>query len=223
MELIKIYNGSLVNARELHQFLKVKTRFNDWIKARIKKYQFRENQDFFSSQTSIQTAKGEQKALEYLITITMAKELAMVENNDQGRAARQYFIHCEETLQVLKHSKRFEAFFKLEATKERLRQNVENIGGSFEDYLQVDLAGRKILFNGSTIADEELPTLTLKGRDFATELTNVSLSEKEHTIDSAKQVNEEQHERIRKAFIDGTGKKPEDLPAEDKIKKLGEE
>ena len=35
-----------VNARELHAFLEVQTRFNDWIKNRIEQYDFVENQDF---------------------------------------------------------------------------------------------------------------------------------------------------------------------------------
>ena len=35
-----------VNARELHAFLEVQTRFNDWIKNRIADYDFVENQDF---------------------------------------------------------------------------------------------------------------------------------------------------------------------------------
>ena len=35
-----------VNARELHAFLEVQTRFNDWIKNRISEYDFVENQDF---------------------------------------------------------------------------------------------------------------------------------------------------------------------------------
>ena len=42
-------NGELqqtVNARELHTFMVVQTRFNDWISARINEYDFVENQDF---------------------------------------------------------------------------------------------------------------------------------------------------------------------------------
>lgn len=49
MQLIKIETcegKQTVNARELHAFLEVKTRFNDWITGRIEQYGFVENQDF---------------------------------------------------------------------------------------------------------------------------------------------------------------------------------
>ena len=52
-ELVKLQsqtiNGNtveMVSARELHAFLEVQTRFNDWIKNRIEQYDFVENQDF---------------------------------------------------------------------------------------------------------------------------------------------------------------------------------
>lgn len=49
-ELIKIITNEegqkLVSARELHEGLKVKSKFNDWITKRITKYGFEENQDF---------------------------------------------------------------------------------------------------------------------------------------------------------------------------------
>lgn len=34
--------------------------------------------------------------VEYALTIDMAKELSMVENNERGRMARKYFIECEK-------------------------------------------------------------------------------------------------------------------------------
>ncbi|WP_262361180.1 antA/AntB antirepressor family protein [Aggregatibacter actinomycetemcomitans] len=44
----KINNSEVktVNARELHSFLEVSTRFSDWIQRRISEYEFVENQDF---------------------------------------------------------------------------------------------------------------------------------------------------------------------------------
>lgn len=88
-----------VNARELHNQLQVVTKFAEWIKNRIKKYGFVENQDFIKVSKNLETSKG--YCIEYFITIDMAKELCMVENNEQGRIARQYFIEKEKELRQL--------------------------------------------------------------------------------------------------------------------------
>ena len=92
-ELIKLnqqnLNGELVdtvNARELYSFLEVGRDFSSWIKERIEKYDFIENQDF------IVLPKTGEKKIEYFISIDMAKELSMVERNEKGKQARKYFI-----------------------------------------------------------------------------------------------------------------------------------
>lgn len=100
-ELIKIEerNGQqAVNARELHQFLKVGRDFTNWIKSRIEHYQFIENQDFEVFAKFGENPNGGRPATEYVISIDMAKELCMVENNERGRQARRYFIACERKL-----------------------------------------------------------------------------------------------------------------------------
>lgn len=79
-----------VDARELHSFLKVQTEFRHWIKRRIEDFGFAENRDFT---TTVKNDRG--MAVDYHITIDMAKELSMVERNDKGKEARQYFIECE--------------------------------------------------------------------------------------------------------------------------------
>jgi anti-repressor protein len=53
MELIKIYQGNFVNARELHEFLEVKTPFNKWIK-RMLEYGFKENIDYLTLDKKVQ-------------------------------------------------------------------------------------------------------------------------------------------------------------------------
>lgn len=85
-----------VSARELHSFLEIKSRFNDWITNRIKKYQFVENQHFVTLTKNL--VNGGVKTY-YALTLSMAKELSMVQNNKQGQQARQYFIQCEAKLQ----------------------------------------------------------------------------------------------------------------------------
>lgn len=98
-ELIKIseYNGKrAVNARELHQFLESKQDFSNWIKNRIEKYDFVENQDYCSFNKIIEREIGATSRIEYVLSVDMAKELSMVENNEKGRLARKYFIECEK-------------------------------------------------------------------------------------------------------------------------------
>jgi phage anti-repressor protein len=96
MELIKLTKNKdgieTVNARELHAFLEVKTRFNDWIANRISEFGFSENKDFVSLTENL-VSGGKQNV--FHISIDMAKELSMLERNDKGKQARLYFIECE--------------------------------------------------------------------------------------------------------------------------------
>ncbi|MEL6092889.1 antA/AntB antirepressor family protein [Bartonella schoenbuchensis] len=85
-----------VNARELYTFLEVNFNFNDWIKNRIKEYGFLENKDFVSFiQILVKSKQNTRPSMEYYLTLEMAKELAMIERNEKGKQARQYFIECE--------------------------------------------------------------------------------------------------------------------------------
>lgn len=100
MELIKINNESgiqTVDARELHEFLGSKQQYSDWIKGRIGKFEFVEGLDF----TVHKFMNGRSTCIDYHISIDMAKELSMVENNEKGRKARLYFIDCEKKSQKL--------------------------------------------------------------------------------------------------------------------------
>ncbi|WP_019220251.1 antA/AntB antirepressor family protein [Bartonella florencae] len=84
-----------VNARDLHTFLEIKARFNDWIKNRIKECKFLENINFITLTKNLVSGG---KVKEYHITLDMAKHLSMIERNDKGHEARQYFIKCERLL-----------------------------------------------------------------------------------------------------------------------------
>jgi len=101
-ELVPIKKGKTfqkcISARDLHYFLESKQQFSDWIKSRIKKYQFVVNIDYTSFHNSMKRENGATTRIEYCITLDMAKELAMVENNEKGRQARRYFIECEKQL-----------------------------------------------------------------------------------------------------------------------------
>lgn len=111
----------LCDARDLHSFLAVGRFFSNWIKERIEQYGFIEGEDFspvlgksYSSEgefcspesgsksgvclpdsASKTERRGGHNRVDYHLTLDMAKELAMVENNDQGRQVRRYFIAME--------------------------------------------------------------------------------------------------------------------------------
>ena len=87
-----------VNARELHAFLEVKSRFNDWVKNRINECRFIENQDFVTLTKNL-VSGGQQT--EYFLTLDAAKHFAMLERNERGFEARQYFIDCEKRVQAV--------------------------------------------------------------------------------------------------------------------------
>lgn len=103
-----------INARDLHKFLENKYDFTHWIKYRIKQYSFQEGVDFIRAEFSQNFTKtpsgaayddfsqnsGGRPKLEYHITLDMAKQLAMVENNEKGQIARRYFIECEKRLKL---------------------------------------------------------------------------------------------------------------------------
>ena len=60
-----------VNARELHAFLESKQDFSTWMKNRIEKYDFVENQDFVVFHKKMETNNA--TMIEYYITLDMAK------------------------------------------------------------------------------------------------------------------------------------------------------
>ena len=96
MELIKLTKNEqgieTVNARELHAFLEVKSKFADWFKNRVSEFGFIENSDFVSVSKILESGG---RSIEYHISIDMAKEMSMLERNDKGKQARLYFIECE--------------------------------------------------------------------------------------------------------------------------------
>ena len=107
--LIPVFTGELsgaaiqlCDARTLHGFMHVGRNFSNWIKGRIQKYGFVANEDYLLAKSGEQVPhQGGTRTVEridYHLTLDMAKELAMVENNEQGRAARRYFIACERKL-----------------------------------------------------------------------------------------------------------------------------
>lgn len=100
-DLIKVSvnesNEQIVSGRELYEFLEVKTQYTKWFERKVEKYGFIENIDFITISQKRLTAQGNETTYnEHILKLSMAKELAMLENNEKGKQARLYFIKCEE-------------------------------------------------------------------------------------------------------------------------------
>ena len=92
---------TLINGEDLHAALGFQTRYSDWILRRIKEFGFVRNLDFIDMRKFERIDGGsffgpkEIEKTQYHLTLDMAKELAMVERSEIGRAVRRYFIQIE--------------------------------------------------------------------------------------------------------------------------------
>lgn len=97
-ELIVIdYKNNIptVNGRELHEALKVETRYNDWF-SRMCKYGFIEGKDYYSILSNRSDGLPGKPRIDHSLTISMAKEICMLQRSEMGKKFRQYFISIEE-------------------------------------------------------------------------------------------------------------------------------
>lgn len=97
-ELIKVnYDNDrpTISGRELHEFLEVETRYNDWF-ARMCEYGFVEEIDYYSFLSNRVDGKAGKPRQDHEMTIDMAKEICMLQRSEKGKQARQYFITLEK-------------------------------------------------------------------------------------------------------------------------------
>jgi phage anti-repressor protein len=102
----------LVDARLLHRQLKVGKDFSNWIKYRIKEFGFEEGKDYSPNLASKISTHGGGNKVDYLLSMDMAKELAMLERNEVGREIRRYFIAKEKELRGISQLPKQAELFK---------------------------------------------------------------------------------------------------------------
>lgn len=105
---------NIASAKALHKAMGIGRDYSTWLAERIKEYGFEQGVDyviFDSPNPGNQSTEfnqhcegwktkrgGDRRSKDHGLSLSMAKELAMVERNEQGRAVRRYFIQCEEAL-----------------------------------------------------------------------------------------------------------------------------
>ncbi|WP_456003887.1 phage antirepressor KilAC domain-containing protein [Phascolarctobacterium faecium] len=87
-----------ISGRELHMFLGVDTKYNDWIQ-RMLQYGFEDGQDFNllkKEQVQIEGKREVRREIaDHIMKLDMAKELCMLTRNEKGKQARHYFLEVE--------------------------------------------------------------------------------------------------------------------------------
>lgn len=95
---VKVENDvQLVSARELYKGLGLKGRFSRWFKTNSEL--FTENKDFYECTlgTVVKSGNGTlRKYDDYIITIEMAKQLAMMARTEKSKEYREYFLALEQ-------------------------------------------------------------------------------------------------------------------------------
>ena len=81
-----------VMGRDLHAFLEVSERYTQWFD-RMEEYGFTAGQDFIRENGK---STGGRPRQDHIISLDMAKEIAMIQRTEKGKQARQYFIEVEK-------------------------------------------------------------------------------------------------------------------------------
>lgn len=90
-------DGSVaVMGRDLHEFLEISERYNSWFD-RMLQYGFIAETDYTSVKSFTVVNNGARREVDnHIMTIDMAKEISMIQRNEKGKQARQYFIAIEK-------------------------------------------------------------------------------------------------------------------------------
>lgn len=91
--MLQINESNKVDAREMYEFIGVKSRFNDWFKNSIEFIGAIEGRDFnqkFSKST------GGRPSIEYDVSISCAKELCLTQRTEKSKKLRRWLISLSE-------------------------------------------------------------------------------------------------------------------------------
>lgn len=163
----------LVSGRELHEFLGVKTRYSIWFD-RMSEYGFTEDIDYTAVVQKRTTAQGNQtEYIDHAMKLDMAKEVSMIQRNEKGKQARQYFLEVEKAWNnpdmIIKRAMDLQArkIIMLETENQQLKPKAlfaEAVESSKDSILVRDLA--KILKQNNVEIGEKRLFAWLRGNGY---------------------------------------------------------
>jgi anti-repressor protein len=103
-DVIPVYDTDtgekVVLGRELHERLKIKDKYTDWMQRMIG-YGFGEDSDYYTLRKKPKRQDGTEmpgERIDHIMTLDMAKHIAMIQRTPQGMAIRQKLIEMEKKL-----------------------------------------------------------------------------------------------------------------------------
>lgn len=166
-DVIPVYTtdegNKVVMGRELHEKLGIKTAYKDWF-PRMAEYGFAEGTDYFTELKNVRREDGRQmpqKQADHIMTLDMAKHIAMIQRTPQGMAIRQKLIQLEKetTQQIMAPmSKELQAIFVLDNRTVQLDQRVT----ALENNAVIDYGQQQTLKNA---VNRRVVTEVLGGKD----------------------------------------------------------
>lgn len=122
-DVIPVYDTDtgekVVLGRELHERLKIKDKYTDWMQRMIG-YGFSEDVDYYTLRKKPKRQDGTEmpgERIEHVITLDMAKHIAMIQRTPEGMEIRQKLIDLEKNVAVNQFagaSKELQAIFVLD-------------------------------------------------------------------------------------------------------------
>lgn len=196
---------------------------------------------FVEFNKKVQLGLGAEREIEDIMLTRYACYL-IAQNGDPKKEAiafaQNYFAlqtrRFELIEQRIKDWERLQAREKLSLSEKELSTIIFDKTGSDKNFALIRSKGDTALFGGKTTAQmkqrlgvpenrplaDYLPTITIKAKDFATEITVFNVNEK--NLNTESKISKEHitnNESVRKILLE-RGIKPEELPAEEDIKKL---
>lgn len=149
-DVIPVYDTDtgekVVLGRELHEKLKIKTPYHIWF-PRMVEYGFVDGADYFTENKNVHREDGRkmpQVQIDHIITLDMAKHIAMIQRTPEGMEIRQKLIDLEKNASVNQFaglSKELQAILVIDQRTMKQEQRIS----ALENTMTIDYNQQRVL------------------------------------------------------------------------------
>lgn len=183
-----IDENGMTTARKLYEFLGMdKSNYSRWVRNNITENQFAtENEDFVRFVINDETPTGGKIEREdFRLSCNFAKKLSMMQKNEKGEVARQYFVRVEDgmkeiALRIQNMSPELQAIIMHDKKIQQVENRVESVNQDLQDF-KMDMSILGIEIDRITAAARRKGVHCLGGKE-SNSYKNNSLSVTTHFI-----------------------------------------